>query len=561
MTRQRPAPLRLLKTGVPGLDQVLGGGLPEYSFNVVVGAPGGGKTTLVHQLLFANATVERPALYFTVLGEPALKMLRYQQQMDFFDHDKIGSAIRFIDLGAEALTGDLRSVLTSIERYIREINPSIVAVDSFRTVVRGQTSISQVQAFVQELALHLASWQTTSFLIGEFVDRDIQDNPVFTIADGILMLSQHVESNSVVRKLQVMKVRGLGSIPGMHTFRIASSGIQIFPRTSSRVSGRERFLENQRDATGIAGLDVLLGGGIPAGDATLVAGPSGTGKTVMSTQFIVEGVRQGAKGVLAIFEEHPEDYVARAMRMGFNLQSMIDDGMLDIITLRPLDLSSDEILYQIQQSVARLGAKRLVIDSINGLEVTLAPNFRDDFRESFFRMVYGLTGGGVSMLFTIEVPESFVNLAFSPHAVSFLAQNIVFLRYVELDGELRKMLAVVKMRNSAHSRELHGYEITATGMRILGPLDQYEGLLNGTARKRVPGVRVSPAGVTPDETLLLERLIALQSATPELLAQGTATSREVFDRGVERLIGLGYAVRTTENGETILKAAAGVRRW
>src|SRR4051812_20361773 len=111
MSQERPPPLTLIKTGVPGLDQVLGGGLPEYSFNLLCGAPGSGKTTLIQQLLFANATPERPALYFTVLGEPALKMLRYQQQMEFFDANKVGSAIHFVDLGTEALKGDLPGVL------------------------------------------------------------------------------------------------------------------------------------------------------------------------------------------------------------------------------------------------------------------------------------------------------------------------------------------------------------------------------------------------------------------------------------------------------------------
>jgi circadian clock protein KaiC len=560
MSTQRPPPLELLNTGVPGLDQVLGGGLPEYSFNLLCGAPGSGKTTLIQQLLFANATPERPGLYFTVMGEPALKMLRYQQQMEFFDPDKIGSAVYFVDLSTQAMNGDLGAVLASIERTVKEINPAIVVVDSFRTVVRGQTSASQVQSFVQELALHLASWQITSFLIGEYLEQELQDNPIFTIADSILWLFQHVESNSIVRKLQVMKVRGLGPLPGMHTLRISSAGLRIFPRAGTRVSGRERFLKGQRDGTGIPGFDVLLGGGFPAGDATLVAGPSGTGKTVMSTQFIVEGVQKGDKAVLAIFEEHPEDYVARASRMNFDLQKMIDDGALELITLRPLDLSADEILQQIQDAVMRLDAKRLVIDSINGLEVTLAANFRDEFRESLFRMIYGLTGGGVSMLLTIEVPESFVTVAFSPHAVSFLAQNIVFLRYVELDGELRKMLAVVKMRNSGHSRELHAYEITSTGMRILGPLEQYEGLLTGTPRRRPPADRGVPSGVTAEEAVVLDRLIALQRASPELLAQGMSFAPEAVERAVERLVKLGYAVRTTEDDQVVLRSAPGLRR-
>jgi circadian clock protein KaiC len=279
--------LKLLSTGVSGLDEVLGGGLPEFSFNLLAGSPGSGKTTLVHQLTFANASKERPALYFTVVGEPPLKMLRYQQQMDFFDGDKVGSAIHFVDLSQEVLTGSLDSVLETIVQKVKAINPSIVVVDSFRTVLRANVGVAQgeieLQGFLQRLALHLTSWQVTSFLVGEYGEGEMNDNPVFTVADGILWLSQSRERNSIVRKLEVMKVRGQAAVPGLHTFRISSRGIQVFPRTTSRIEGRDRFLEKRRASLGVAGLDELMGGGLPAGDATLVAGPSGTGKTILGS--------------------------------------------------------------------------------------------------------------------------------------------------------------------------------------------------------------------------------------------------------------------------------------
>jgi circadian clock protein KaiC len=230
--------IRQLLTGVPGLDEILGGGLPEYSFNLIAGAPGSGKTTLAHQIMFANANQEYPALYFTVLGEPSVKMLRYQQQFTFFDPAKIEGAIRFINLSQTVLDKDLTVVLEEIVREVEAAQAKIVVVDSFRTVVRraqalGPANVSELelQGFVQRLALHLTSWQATSFLVGEYVEGELRDNPVFTVADGLFWLYQTVERNSIVRRMQIMKLRGQESVPGMHTFRITRAGVQTFPRT------------------------------------------------------------------------------------------------------------------------------------------------------------------------------------------------------------------------------------------------------------------------------------------------------------------------------------------
>src|SRR5688572_8342262 len=184
-----------LKIGVRGLDDIMGGGLPEFSFNIIAGAPGCGKTTLAHQIIFANATPQKPALYFTVLGEPAIKMLRYQQQYSFFDPAKLNKAIRFINLSDVVMEKDLDGVLDEIAREVQAANPGIVAVDSFRTVVRkarGGESEMELQAFVQRLALLLTSWQATTFLIGEYSQAEMRDNPVFTVADGLFMLTQNV---------------------------------------------------------------------------------------------------------------------------------------------------------------------------------------------------------------------------------------------------------------------------------------------------------------------------------------------------------------------------------
>ena len=214
-----PVTLHRLATGVPGLDAILGGGLPEYAFNLVTGPPGSGKTTLAHQLMFALATPEQPALFFTALGEPPWKMLRYQQQFSFFALDKVGSSVHFIDLGTELAQGDFDQVLARITAEVKARSPAFVFVDSFRSVlaeVHRQDSNIGMRRFTQQLGTLLAGWQTTSFLIGEYSPQT-DPHPVFTIADGILALDQSVQRNSMVRKIQVMKMRGQATSPGKHT--------------------------------------------------------------------------------------------------------------------------------------------------------------------------------------------------------------------------------------------------------------------------------------------------------------------------------------------------------
>ncbi len=477
--------IRKLATGVPGLDEILGGGLPEYSFNIIAGAPGGGKTTLAHQLMFANATPERPALYFTVLGEPAIKMLRYQQQYTFFDHAKLNTAIRFINLSQILLEKDLNAVLEEITREVEATNPGIVLVDSFRTVVRkaqGAVSDIELQGFIQRLALHLTSWQATTFLIGEYVEGEIRDNPVFTVADGLLWLSQQTERNSIVRKLQIRKSRGQASVPGMHTFRITDAGLQTFPRTFG-LTGREEKAKGQRRlSVGIPELDEMLGGGIPEGDSLLVAGSSGTGKSLMGTQFIVEGIRQGEPGIVAMFEERPEEYADRAASFGLDLKTPQQEGKLKLLYIRPLDLSVDETMREIIDAVKEMGAKRLVIDSLAGFELALAPGFRTDFRESLYRMIGALTRIGVTILSTVEVQEVFTGFTLSSYAISFLSDDIIRMRFVSINGQLRKMMVVIKMRRSAHSIDMREFKITSGGFVIGERLTGYRGLITG-----VPG--------------------------------------------------------------------------
>jgi circadian clock protein KaiC len=557
MSENGKVTIERLPTGVPRLDDVLGGGVPEYSFNLVAGDPGSGKTTLTHQIIFANATVERPAIYFTILGEPALKMLRYQQQFTFFDMKKVNTAIHFINLSQEAMEKDLSNVLETIVGHVERINPAMVVVDSFRTLVRAtndpEPGRMHLSEFVQRLAMHLTSWQVTSFLIGEYEEQEMRENPVFTMADGIVVLTQSVDRNSMVRKLRVPKMRGQSPQPGLHSARITEGGVQIYPRMIKPVEDSQEKLPSRIISTGIPGLDEMLGGGTLTGNAILIAGPAGSGKTTTAIQFIAEGVKQGEPGVIAIFEETTPKYLDQAKSFGFDLEKMCEQGKLEMVYIRPLDLSVDETLYAIQEAVERVGARRVVMDSISALQAALAPTFEQDFRESLYRLLGAMTGVGITVLMTVELTENYNELRFTPHIVSFLTHDIVLQRYVEMEGQLRRMLTVVKTRGRKHSSDLRAYEVTDKGIVVGEVLKQYRGLITSVPELRESVEPLAERGLTDQEAMVFQTLRESGDALFKDLTKGTKLKRADLLRALDRLVTLGFVKKLSRKGETVYR--------
>jgi circadian clock protein KaiC len=492
-----PVAIRRLLTGVPGLDEILGGGLPEFSFNLIAGAPGAGKTTLAQQIMFALAGPDRTALYFTVVGEPPLKMLRYQQQFTFFDLARVNESVRYINLSQDLVDGTLERLLGRIVQEVEAASPAVVIVDSFRTVARAaeraQRTHLDLQQFVQQLAIRLTGWEATTFLVGEYQPAEVEGNPVFTVADGLLWLEQSLDRNSMVRKIQIMKMRGQAPIPGLHTFQITDDGVQVFPRVIAwaREKPRPAVPDAKRQprarlSTGVKGLDEMLGGGIPAGHSVLLAGPSGSGKSVLANDFICEGARHDEPGIIAVFEKRPTEHSYDDPR-GQRFDRLVRERKVGTIHPRPLDLSIDEMLHETVEAIRRLKARRMVIDSLSGFELALAPPFREDFRESLYRLIAVLTAMDITLMMTTELEDSYGDLRFSPHGTAFLSDAIILQRYVELKGRLQRVMAVVKVRGSAHSNDLRAFEINEEGIVMGKTLGSYEGLLTGSP-EMIPSV-------------------------------------------------------------------------
>ena len=313
-----------LATGVPDLDEVLGGGLPEFSFNLLDGPPGCGKTTLAHQIMFALATPERPTIYFTVLGESPLKMPLHQQPFDFFDAEAIQRSVRFSNLSDEALTGDLDLVRARFVSEIQTYHPT--EGDPHNTL----------EQFVQALRMQITSWQAATFLIGNYF-TETDPNPIFTVADCLMWLRQSMQRNSMVRKLEIMKMRGQPTLPGLYAFRICQSGVEVFAPAGRVADLPLQSIPPERLSMGVSHLDEMLSSGLPRGDSLLVAGPSASGKSILTAAFLVAGAACGEHGVIAAFEQHPDRTRNRV------LADLIACGMVGLVDSRATDLSVVEI--------------------------------------------------------------------------------------------------------------------------------------------------------------------------------------------------------------------------
>jgi circadian clock protein KaiC len=328
----------------------------------------------------------------------------------------------------------------------------------------------------------MATWQATTFLIGEYTQADVEANPIITVADGMLALSHNLDEDSVVRKIRVIKMRGQAHMAGSHTMRISGDGIRVYPRVLPPISGAYRTLERDpcRIPTGVPGLDELLHGGLPQGHTMLVSGPTGVGKTILGTRFLQAGAAQGEKGVAVYFEKHT------ARLRNNELIELVQNGQVTVLDSLSLSLSVDELLDELLETIERTGATRVVIDSLSEIELYLAPEFRDDLRLSVFRTLATLARRGVTTMVAVGFEDNRPDMRFSMDNLCFLADAVVAMRFAEVDGRLCKFMTVVKVRGVDHSNELRAYRITDSGIEVEPGTAPYHGILTGWPTPRAP---------------------------------------------------------------------------
>jgi circadian clock protein KaiC len=452
-----------METGVRNLDAIFDGGIPKGAVSVVSGPPGAGKTILTQQICFHAASAENRILYFTTLSEPTAKTLRYLKQFDFFDPKKLEQDFRFVDLGVIIRSDGLAQTSSLIMERLKKVKPAIVVIDSFKAFDDLSKSKEELRKLCYEVAVNLMAWEVTGLLLGEYAPQDYVTNPLFSVIDGLILLSQRESSGEQQRFIQVPKMRGTNQNRDEHPFIITPNGIEVFaPRVTIQRDARAEHPVS-RTKTGIGKLDDLLGEGISNGSSLLVSGVAGTGKTVLLLEFLYRGAQAGDKGILFSFEETTERLLATAKGMGWELEREIERGRIELVFIPQPAIMVEEHLLMMREKVDTFGAKRVAVDSISVfLHKVKDPQIS---REKIFQLASIIQNNGAVGLFATDIPYGSDKLSrFGVEET--VVDGVILLSSTEEGFERQRYLEVYKLRNTAHLKGRHAMAIAKGGIQV-----------------------------------------------------------------------------------------------
>ena len=485
-----------LATGIGELDVVLDGGLKPGSLVILAGAPGTGKTILAQQICFASATPERKAIYYTTLSEPHSKLVSHLEPFSFFDPDALEGSVEFIHLGDLLLQengGGLGTAVSEVVDKCFETNPAVVVIDSAKAL-RVFADDQSLRTAYYELTSRVAHTDTVLILVGEYAPEEIERSVEFALADGIVQLAYEPHEPADRRWLRVVKMRGAAHLPGKHSFRITVGGFQVSPRIETLTPEHAEPDLAARVSTGVPKLDELMGGGIPAADATAILGPSGCGKTVLALRFIAEGLAAGERCVYVSFQESPGQLVDKAASFGWDFEGPLESGQLVIHHVPHGELNLDTLGTVVRRELSTGSVRRVILDSL--AELVVSAREIDRFPAYARSLVAFIRAGGASVLVTSETttlgPE-----AEALGGLSFLFHNVLLLRYIEIESETRRALSILKMRDSDHGKGVYQFEVDEHGFSVGDKLEDVTGVLGWSVLRTRPGDDDPPAMPLP----------------------------------------------------------------
>jgi circadian clock protein KaiC len=478
--------VKRLSTGLADLDLILGGGLQPGSVVVVAGPPGSGKTILAQQICFATATVEHKAVYYTTLSEPHSKLVEHLSVFPFFTPDAVGPKVEYVHLGDMLRdTGEkyLEALIDEVVRKAIGDQPVLVVIDSTK-MLRDFVSDHALRMSLYDLTSRVAHSGTVLMLLGEYTAEDMQTGLEFALADGIIHLTHESREPVDRRGLRVVKLRAATPLSGTHAVHITAEGFQVYPRVESFLP-ETVTPSSGRIPSGIPGLDPLMGGGIPEGDATLVLGACGVGKTISSLRFVAEGLARGERSLHITFQDTVDQLIHMAGTFGWDFEAAraADQLVISHVPMGSLDL--DVLASVIRHRIADGATTRIVIDSLDAMTDAAREAHRFP---AYLRSLLGVVRDAGASLWVTSETTTFGPMEDPLAGLMYLFDNVIQLRYLEHCTEIGRALNVLKMRGSRHEHGMYACHITDDGFIVGDRLGQVTGMLGWSVLRDCPAI-------------------------------------------------------------------------
>lgn len=473
-----------VESGIPRLDYILKGGFFKGGTYVLVGPPGGGKTILGNQYCFhhVSAAEDTRCVYMSLLVESHAKMLRHLSSLKFFDPKYIPDRIYYVSGYPRLREDGPGGLLNLIRTTILERKPTLFVIDGLESVWQFADSSQKLKEFVHELQLFVEMAGCTTLLMSlKDPSHAFSEN---AIVDGVVELTDTLVGPRAVRELTVHKFRGGDYQRGKHEVEITEGGLIIHPRTEIQFDKPpgEAKEERIRMAFGVPEFDKMLWGGIPSGSATALLGAPGSGKTMLGLSFLVEGAKQGQKGIYFGFYEPPPRLIEKAQQVGIDLEPYVKNGLVELIWQPPLEHMLDSLAEQLLEKIRAEQAprRRLFVDGIEGFRAaSVYPDRMPRFLSALCNQLrmYDVTG-----LISEELALFRSEIDMPNPELGNVVETVVLLRYVELRSQLYRLISILKMRESRYDTSIREFQITDDGLKVADSFKSAEAILTGHAR-------------------------------------------------------------------------------
>ena len=447
----------IISTGIEGLDEILGGGVLSPSTTFIVGTPGTGRTTLGIQSLCAAAKKGEKVLYVAISSKTEASIRQILSRYSFFEEN-----INIRTFNVSSVERDPLTMLVELGNIVNSLKPKWILIDSVTPIGFGFPEAER-RRFMYSLNSAINEWNAVVYFTGTLEMENAKSNVISDIVDNIIYLSQNFDAWNTKRYIRLIKVSGMSSIHGEHTFEIGTDGISIYPKDIVLANDPIRA-STERISSGVPLLDEMIGGGLLKGTSNLLAGSTGTGKTVFGLHLIVEGAKKGETGIILSFEETPEELYSNAANFGWDLKGMEEKGIIKIIHALPASLDPNKHMAQIKAAIKEIGAQRVLLDTIEGFDYAISnPAERTQHIAALTRL---FRNQGVTALFNCLTMENTEFPKISDIQMTPIADTIITLKQDLKSDNLQKSLSVIKMRGSDHKKGHAMYDINSNGFTI-----------------------------------------------------------------------------------------------